>query len=262
MHAERSIRGSTSRNNGMFRATSLSGYFGPIADCRRMENDAVAYGHVRTNLCGQSGIGVHDGIVLNIRVLPHLDPLIVAAEHRAKPHACIFQEPDAPDESGVGRHPELFRSRKFRPCIVERVDWHVRFPHWTKKESARVNQRLQASFHGAGKKRTEHATQGRKRASLDSRTESQPGASSVRDPSSPRITSPSRSGHRLSRRRNLSSINSIHDASLTRESPWPSVPRVEETAIFSILTPQPSTLFSPRDPRTTLWIRRDAIENM
>ena len=67
---------------------------------------------------------------------------------------------------------------------------------------------------------------------------------------------------RLARRRNLSSINSIHDASLTRESPWPSVPRVEETAIFSILTPQPSTLFSRRDPRTTLWIRRDAIENM
>src|SRR5580704_10185289 len=130
------------------------------------------------------------------------------------------------------------------------------------KESARVNQRLQAPSHHTGKKRTEHATQSRKRASLDSRTESQSGAPSVRDLSSPRITSPSRSGHRLSCRRNLSSINSIHDASLTRESPWPSVPRVEETAIFSFPTPQPSILFSLRGPRTTLWIRRDAIENM
>src|ERR1700691_2360641 len=130
------------------------------------------------------------------------------------------------------------------------------------KESARANQRLQAPFHDAGEKRTEHATPSRKRGSLDSRTESQSGAPSVRDPLSPRITFPSRSGHRLSCWRNLSSINSIHDASLTRESPWPSVPRVEETAIFSFPTQQPSTLFSLRGPRTTRWIRRDAIENM
>ena len=45
-----------------------------------------------------AGIGVDDGIILNVGIFADGYPVIIAAQHRAEPHACVFQQSHTADQ--------------------------------------------------------------------------------------------------------------------------------------------------------------------
>src|SRR5579863_6325159 len=91
-----------------------------------MKNDVMADRNVGADDGRHPDIGVDDGIVLYVRVLPDLDPFVVAPEHGAEPDARVSPEAHAADNAGSGRDPEFIFVRKFGFGIAQRPDPHFR----------------------------------------------------------------------------------------------------------------------------------------
>ena len=60
-----------------------------VADRAAVQHDVVADHAIGADGQRKAGIGVQRGIVLDLRALAELDPLVVAAQHRAEPDAGI-----------------------------------------------------------------------------------------------------------------------------------------------------------------------------
>ena len=61
-----------------------------------MADDAI-----RPDRHREAGIGVQRRVVLDLRALAELDPLVVAAQHRAEPDAGVELEPHLADQRRV-----------------------------------------------------------------------------------------------------------------------------------------------------------------
>jgi hypothetical protein len=61
-------------------------------------------------------------MILNVRVRPDCDPLVIAAQHRAEPDACTLQQSYVSDHNGVGRDPAIIGD--LRLDAVQRVNRH------------------------------------------------------------------------------------------------------------------------------------------
>ena len=73
---------------------------------------------------GKAGIGVAGGIVLHVGAFADLDPLIVAAQHRAEPHAGRILEAHLADHDRGIRDEIVSVRGKIGPLPVEFVDRH------------------------------------------------------------------------------------------------------------------------------------------
>ena len=67
---------------------------------------------------GEAGVGVQRAIVLDLAPRADLDPLVIAAQHRAVPNADIGMEPHAPDDGGGLGDPIKAICRKLRSLPV------------------------------------------------------------------------------------------------------------------------------------------------
>src|SRR6266540_3955133 len=72
----------------------------------------------------KAGVGVAGGIVLHVGAFADLDPFIVAAQHRAEPHAGRIQKAHLADHDGGICDEIVSVSGEFRPLSVEFIDRH------------------------------------------------------------------------------------------------------------------------------------------
>jgi len=98
-----------------------------VAHRAGMQNDLVADRHIGAHRGGLSRIGMHDGVVLNVRILADGDPVLIAAQHRAEPDACAFQQAHLADDDRVRRDPVVAFRGKFGLPVAQRIDRHCLF---------------------------------------------------------------------------------------------------------------------------------------
>jgi len=72
-----------------------------------MQHHHMANRHIFTDDQLQPGIGMQHRSVLHIGILANRDQIGVATQGRIEPDAGIVLQPDAPDQGGIGRNPEL-----------------------------------------------------------------------------------------------------------------------------------------------------------
>src|SRR5439155_26571865 len=89
-----------------------------------VQDDLVADGSVLADRERKAAVGVAGRIVLHVGAFADLDPLVVAAQHRAEPHAGRIQKAHLADH-GSGICDEIVSvSGEFRPLSVKFVDRH------------------------------------------------------------------------------------------------------------------------------------------
>src|SRR5260221_5052238 len=89
-----------------------------------MQDDVVADRAVLADRERKAAVGMAGRIVLHIGAFADLDPLIVAAQHRAEPDAGLLQKPHLADDIGGLRNEVITACRKVWSLAVEFVDRH------------------------------------------------------------------------------------------------------------------------------------------
>ena len=97
---------------------------GKIAHAGGMNNRPVADGDMVADAHRLAGIGMQDATVLDVGTCPHRDPVIVAPQHRAPPHAGMFFQAHFADQDGIGRDPVFALGRQFGADPVKRIERH------------------------------------------------------------------------------------------------------------------------------------------
>src|SRR5262249_23573873 len=115
-----------------------------------VQHDVVADDAVIADRQREAGIGVQRRIVLDLRALAELDPLVVAAQHRAEPDAGIALEAHAADHARALRDPVAAVGRQLRRHAVELEDRHQHLTAWADGPPA--------SCRGSGRYRRARAT--------------------------------------------------------------------------------------------------------
>src|SRR5215831_2262840 len=93
-----------------------------IGDRAAVQNDVVADHAVVADDKRETRIGVQRRVVLDLRTFADLDPLVVAAQHRAEPDAGVDLEPHAPDHARALGNP--MAGMQIGPLAVELIDRH------------------------------------------------------------------------------------------------------------------------------------------
>ena len=89
-----------------------------------VQDDIVADGAVVADRQRKAAVGVAGAIVLHVGAFADLDPLIVAAQHRAEPHAGRIQKAHLADHDGGICDEIISVCGEFRSLSVEFVDRH------------------------------------------------------------------------------------------------------------------------------------------
>jgi hypothetical protein len=95
-----------------------------VLDRATVQDDVVTNRAVLPDRQRKTPIGVAGRIVLHVGVLTDLDPLVVAAEHRAEPYARLAVQAHLADDGGRLGNEIMAVSGELGPLPVKPVDRH------------------------------------------------------------------------------------------------------------------------------------------